>query len=255
MSAEEKRRLWEEARERGGLDDDFAEMSGYWDYRKDNYAGFEHEDSVLRLWMGPTEALYYSNAEIADGDFDYLPWTYKTLEVKARLVGRFFGSAGWGFWNYTMVIDNCVPIWFIYLMTRGPYPLKGFFAQVGNQFQPIVIFEKDATFKLASLLSGIAPSITGIRILSETPSMQTLSLDQWHTYTIEWRETSVVFSIDGSPVATIPYTYGPVGARADAWIDNAVYEVRRGDPGKVYRHVTQENRRRSYLEIDRIRVY
>jgi len=46
------------------------------------------------MWMGPTEALYYSNAEIADGLFDDLPWMFKTFEAKVRLIGKHYGSAG-----------------------------------------------------------------------------------------------------------------------------------------------------------------
>jgi hypothetical protein len=62
--------------------------------------------------MRPTEALQYSNAEIADDLFDDPPWMFKTFETKARLVGKHYGSAGWGFWNHTMVIDCSLHIWF-----------------------------------------------------------------------------------------------------------------------------------------------
>ncbi|RLE61281.1 MAG: hypothetical protein DRJ35_00885 [Thermoprotei archaeon] len=250
-----KKELWEEARKKGRLEDDFEEMSEYWDYRKDNFAGFKHEGSILKLWMGPTEALYYSNAEISDGTFDFLPWTYKTLEAKVRLLGHFYGSAGWGFWNYTMVIDPCMPIWFIYLRTRGPYPFQGLFAQVGNQFQPIMLFEKPALLTMASIISNFAPSIMGLKILSDTPTLQSLKLDEWHVYRVEWSESMVRFVVDDFEVARIPYNAGPIGARADVWIDNAVYEARRNDAGRVYRHVTQENRTRSFLEIDYIKIF
>jgi hypothetical protein len=80
-------------REAGELFDDFESMSPYWGYRRDNFAGFEHEGSVLRLWVGPTEALYYSNAELSDGEFDNLPWVRKTFEAKVRLSGLHYGSA------------------------------------------------------------------------------------------------------------------------------------------------------------------
>lgn len=41
----------------------------------------------------------------------------------------------------------------------------------------------------------------------------------------------------------------------NVWIDNAVYEIRKNDPGGVYRHVTQEKRETSFLELEYIRVY
>jgi len=243
------------ALEEGVFFDDFKERSPYWDWRVDNYAGFELENEILRMYMGPTEALYYSNAEISDGFFDDLPWSFKTLEVKARLIGGHYGSAGWGFWNHTMVVDPCMPIWFIYLRSRGPYPLQGFFAQVGNQFQPVILFEKPGTFTLAYALSKISPRIIGVKILSVKPRMQSLNLEQWHVYKVEWTEGIVNFYVDEVEVAEIPYRAGRIKARADVWIDNAVFEARRNDAGRVYRHVTQENRKRSYLDLDYIKIY
>lgn len=243
------------ALEKGGFSDDFGEKSPYWDWRVDNFAGFELADGVLRMYMGPTEALYYSNAEISDGLFTDLPWSFRSLEVKARLLGGHYGSAGWGFWNHTMVIGPCMPMWFIYLRGRGPYPLQGFFAQVGHKFYPIVLFEKPTAFKVAYFLSKISPGIVGIEILSTKPGMPGLKLDEWHVYRIGWGRERVGFYIDERKAVEIPHTAGEVKARADVWIDNAVFEARRGDAGRVYRHVTQENRRRSYLELDYVKIF
>ncbi len=248
-----KEELRKRAREEGGFRDDFEERSPYWDWRVDGYAGFEVKDSVLRLYTGPTEALYYSNAEISDGSFGDLPWSRKTFEAKVRLRNLHYGSAGWGFWNYTMVIDDCVPIWFIYLRARGPYVLNGFFAQVGAALQPIVLFEKPASLRLAYLLSKISEKLAGVKIPSLKPSMPDLNLEEWHVYRIEWRDR-VRFYVDDRLVADLPVRDG-VRARADAWIDNAVFVPERRGPGRVYRHSTQENRRRAYLEIDYIAVY
>ena len=252
---EAKIELWKKAAEKGSFFDDFKEKSPYWSWRTDNYAGFELENGVLKMYTGPTEALYYSNAEIADGSFEYLPWSFKTFEAKIRLIGGHYGSAGWGFWNYTMVVDPCIPIWFIYLRSRGPYPLQGFFAQVGNQFEPIILFQKSTAFKLASLLSRIIPGAIGVKILSSKPKMQNLKLEEWHIYRIEWKKESVNFHIDDTKVAEIPYKAGEVKTRADVWIDNAVFEAKKNDAGRVYRHVTQENRKRGYLYLDYLKVY
>ncbi|MGQ9596474.1 MAG: hypothetical protein ACUVQY_05700 [Thermoproteota archaeon] len=150
-----QRDLRSAAMKEGGFFDDFETKSPYWNWRVDNNAGFRVENSILRMYMGPTEALYYSNAEIADGLFDDLPWSFRTIETKAKLLGGHYGSAGWGFWNHTMVTDSSMPIWFVYLRTRRPYPFSGLFAQVGNQFQPIMFLERSSKFVLASILSSI----------------------------------------------------------------------------------------------------
>jgi hypothetical protein len=47
--------------------------------------------------MGPTEALYYSNAEVSDGEFENLPWVRGVLETRLRFTGLHYGSAGFGF--------------------------------------------------------------------------------------------------------------------------------------------------------------
>jgi len=56
-------------------------------------------------------------------------------------------------------------------------------------------------------------------------------------------------------VAKIPFPFKEERARADVWIDNAVYEIRKGDPAGVYRHATQENRKKAFLELDYIKVH
>ncbi|RLE91185.1 MAG: hypothetical protein DRJ46_02750 [Thermoprotei archaeon] len=249
-----KEELRSKARSEGRFRDDFEEKSPYWDYRVDNYAGFELADSVLRMYMGPTEALYYSNAEIADGVFDDLPWRFKNFKARVRLLGNHYGSAGWGFWNHTMVTDVCQPIWFIYLRCRGPYPLQGFFAQVGNGLSPIIIYSGAGKLGLAAALGDIFESLAGVRIYSGKPAKPELRLDEWHEYEIEWRK-KVKFFIDDEQVAEIPFKGGDARGRADAWIDNAVFTWSNKDPGRVYRHATQENRKRSFLEIDYIEIY
>lgn len=239
-------------REAGELFDDFESMSPYWGYRRDNFAGFEHEGSVLRLWVGPTEALYYSNAELSDGEFDNLPWVRKTFEAKVRLSGLHYGSAGWGFWNHTMVFDSCMPIWFIHLRSRGPYMLQGFFAQVRNHLYPIKLY--GGFMSLLSAITRMAGGRLGVVIHSGKPSMQSLDLTQWHVYRVEWLEREVRFYVDGELAARLPGEGCRWKARADLWIDNAVFGYNRRDAGRVYRHLTQENRQRTYLEVDWVRV-
>jgi hypothetical protein len=251
----EKNSLRAKAIEEGKFFDDFKTKLSYWEWRVDKNAGFELEESVLKMFMGPTEALYYSNAEISDGSFDDLPWQFKTVEIKARLLEKHFGSAGWGFWNHSMVVEYSMPIWFIYLRSRGSYPFSGFFAQVGNIFQPILLLEKNFLLTLACVFSKVSSKIVGVKVLSLNPTMQELKLEEWHNYKVKWKEDEVLFYIDEKKVAEIPFSFKNQNARLDIWIDNAVFEIRKNDPGRVYRHATQENRKRSLLEVDYVKVY
>ncbi|BEP16852.1 hypothetical protein PYJP_02040 [Pyrofollis japonicus] len=227
-----------------------VEASG-WRLRRNGVARIEFSDHVMRLCMGPTEALYYSNAEISDGGFDKLPHSSGVLEVNARLTRLHYGSAGWGFWNYSMRIDMSYPVWFIYLNTPGPYLLRGFFAQTGNVFTPIRLDHRDRWerlyFRLVAALTRLGMPLVPIRITSTRPAMQDLDLTKPHNYRIEWKHGEAKYYIDGKLVAR--HTAKQLQTRVDIWIDNAVYEPRRGDPGRVYRHVTMENREEACLEI------
>lgn len=236
------------------LFDDFNEKSNYWYYRVDNYAKIVIEDSVLKLIMGPTEALYYSNAEISDGDFKTLRWLGKNLEFRIRLIGEHYGSAGWGFWNYTMVIDECVPIWFIYLRsTSKHYPLNGFYVQVGNTFTPIKYFTNPPlTIRLGLKLVG---RFTPLKFTTFKPAMPDLNLNEWHKYSILWFRDRLVFKIDGKTVLTMSTPKSKYKFRVDVWIDNAVFTPLRGDYARVYRHITHENRVEGILEVDYVKLW
>ena len=236
----------------GSVYSDFRELDSYWGYRVDNHARYEFTEKGLRMSMGPTEALYYSNVEIADGEFDELPWGSGVFEARIRLEGTHFGSAGWGFWNHSMRVDQSHPIWFIYLRTIGRYPLNGFFIQVGRRFQPIKLFRG---LRLYYLGLKTLPWLAPIEILSPKPVFQDLELGDWHTYRIEWGEKAAAFYIDGKRISMVHVDAG-VRCRADIWLDNAVFNPPSGrDSARVYRHVTHENRRVTTLEVDWVRVY
>jgi len=235
------------------LFDDFTGESNHWNYRTDNYARITREESILRLCSGPTEALYYSNAEISDGIFDDLPWEEKTFEAKLRMTGMHFGSAGWGFWNHTMQFDKNMCMWFIHLQSRGPYLLQGFFAQVGRHLYPVRVYR--GGIALLSYASRLTLGRLGVVIHSAKPSMQSLDLLDWHTYKVEWRTTGVRFYIDDKLVANLPPPVKGTKARADIWIDNAVFGYNPRDAGGVYRHLTQENRVQTCIEVDYVKIY
>ncbi len=236
------------------MKDDFDTKNDSWIYRRDGVSDIILKDSILKLCMGPTEALYYSNAEISDGGFNELRWKGGKLAFKARFSGEGFphyGSAGFGFWNYSMRIDLSYPIWFIYLRSvRKNYPLQGFFIQVGNKFMPIMLTRSIGIYKA---LLALFPFAAPIKILSSKPVMQEIDLREWHTYSIDWTDGKALFYIDDKEIADMSVEYRG-RARIDAWIDNAVFQPKRNDPAYVYRHITHENRRESCIEIDWIKV-
>jgi hypothetical protein len=230
--------------------DDFIERSPYWKWRIDNFASINIKDGILEMSMGPTEALYYSNAEISDGTFDDLPWIRGVLEVKLMFTGLHYGSAGFGFWNHSMRVDLSNPVWFIYLRAAGPYPLQGFFAQMANKFQPIMLFKSVDKYKIAL---DILPFLAPIKINSRKPVMQDIDLTKWNVFRIEWFNESSTFYINEVEVAKLR-SYRRSRARADIWIDNAVFYPPWRDAGGVFRHVTQENRVKTCLKIDYVEI-
>ncbi len=218
--------------------------------RRDGFSRIEIRDNMAVLCTGPSEALYYSNAEIADGEFNNLLWKPPVaLEARARVTGLHYGSMGIGFWNHSMVLGVSNPVWFIYLKARGTYPLQGFFAQSATYFAPIASW---GNLKLWKLASTIARPLVPISIVSTKPRLPGIDLREWHVYRVEYLESKAVFFVDGEQVASLPAK--PTETRADAWIDNAVFLPGR-DPGRVYRHITQENRDETCLLIDWIKIY
>ncbi len=231
--------------------DDFEAFSKYWIARNDGVSRIDVRDSILMLEIGPTEALYYSNTEISDGDFNCLRWWEQSLEFKARFIGKHYGSAGIGFWNYSMQIDRSLPIWFIYLRAKSNrYPLNGFYIQMNNVFTPIKYFTKPPLIvKLAHLLKPLLP----IKFTTLKPTIQDLNLEEWHIYRIEWRNKNIRFKIDDKVIAEASPPRRE-RFRIDAWIDNAVFTPLKWDYAQVYRHITHENRREAKLEIDYISI-
>lgn len=233
--------------------DNFEKLESHWMIRKDGVAEIKVRDSKLELSMGPTEALYYSNAEISDGVFDDLPWCRKDFEARIRLLGNHYGSAGWGFWNHSMRVELSTPIWFIYLRASSRnYPLNGFFVQLGNVFTPIKYFVNPLF--IFRILMRAFNRFMPIKFTSLNPVMPNFDIENWHVYRIRWKDKEVEFSIDDKIVSRIGFEK-EMKFRADIWIDNAVFSTIRGDYAQVYRHITHENRKKSILEVDYIKIF
>ena len=229
----------------------FESIGTGWRGRVDGFAGIEARGGVLVLWMGPSEALYYSNAEVSDGGFNDLPWISGDLTVEARLDKQHYGSAGWGFWNYSMVIGESLPVWFIYLRARSPsYPLNGFYVQTGNILTPIKLFGKPPL--MLHLGARLIPWLLPVKLTSLNPVIQDLDLGDYHVYRVRLDRGVAEYFIDDKQVAKHPLRPGGTRFRIDLWIDNAVFTPLKNDYARVYRHVTHENRSRGSLMVRRI---
>ncbi len=235
------------------LHDEFKAKSDLWNYRTENFASIDVVDENLKLCVGPSEALYYSDAEISDGGFGSLKWDGGRAEFNVKFSFDHYGSAGFGFWNYSMVTDASVPIWFIYLNSRGKYPLKGFFAQAGRNFCPIFLIEPGLTFSIISFVSRLFPARVGIKILSSKQALRNFDKGSYHSFGINWKGRVANFYVDGLEVCSIKdgFLEGKK-TRLDVWIDNSVFMPIKNDPGKVYRHATQEIREKHCLYLKSI---
>jgi hypothetical protein len=107
--------------------------------------------------------------------------------------------------------------------------------------------------RLYKAVLTLLPFVAPIKIASSKLSMQDVDLMKWNVYRVEWRGNEARFYINGYEVAKLR-SGRSYRARADIWIDNAVFMPFRGDAGKVYRHVTQENRVRTRLEVDYVEI-
>jgi len=217
-----------------------------WKKRIDGTASIDIQGDELSMTMGPSEALYYSNAELSDGEFETLPWSFPTMEATAS-IQEHFGSAGLGFWNHSMLLGGANPVWFVYLRAAGKYPLAGLYAQAGVYFAPVATDAGIGHWATAALTRVIGRRLGAI-LLTGKPSMRGLNVEEEHRYSIHLRRGHAEFHVDEQLAASLPLEK-KTRFRADLWTDNAVFTASRNDPGGVYRHATQENQTTSTMRV------
>lgn len=96
--------------------------------------------------------------------------------------------------------------------------------------------------------------MVGVKVLSSRPALEGFDVASHHLYKIEWKEGLARFYVDGLEVCSVRdgFLEGKK-ARLDVWIDNSVFmPPLKNDPGKVYRHATQELRERHCLYLKSI---
>jgi hypothetical protein len=198
-----------------------------------------------RMSVPPTLANRYTNAQL-DNYHELsgrlprrLPFTSAAplrLSLRARASHAApTGTLGFGFWNEPFSIAGSVlaaptVVWFFYASPPSDMALVPGVAGRGWKAATLT------TGRWPSLL--LAPAALGAVLLTRLPGLgrpvmnlarrfvtaheaplADVSLDQWHTYELEWRETEARFSVDGQERLRAPApTKGPLGLVM--WVDN-----------------------------------
>lgn len=226
-----------------------------WTVTRAGQADVRLENGRLRLTDQPTPDGVYTNAQLADYDYETFTMRWRPplrLTVTAQAsapAGGLRGTAGFGFWNHPLSPSRKrrlprLPkaIWYFFASPPGSLDLAYGVAGPGW---------KAMTFDLTRPRAlALAPLALPVVLLNRWPTLyrrvwpplqRVLSvsahrldgrlLAERHTYTIDWRQNGATFTIDGATVhETRVSPSGGVGFVA--WIDNQYMRVSpRGDFG------------------------
>jgi hypothetical protein len=208
-------------------------------------------DSALRMTLPAIESGAYADAQIDDYAGlarSAFPWQPPLrMEVRARsslpaaqanssIASRdvLCGTAGFGFWNYPFSVRGDIlflpeAVWFFYAsppsnMALVPgVPGWGWKAQVVHSMRPTALAASVPT-ALSMLWARISGKTQQAARWLQTVSgaseaMITADMENWHTYTLEWRQGAARFWVDDIHILTAPQPPArPLGFVA--WLDN-----------------------------------
>ncbi len=229
--------------------------------------------ATLRFSTINTTTACYSNAQLDDYQSlsrqQFLWQPPLSLTVRARFshpTGQLKGTAGFGFWNDPFIMTDwrrpALPrvIWFFYSsppsnmkldLTTPGYGWKAatldairwpFFALLPTA--PLAI----PLMKIESLYRWCWP--LGQRAINVSERLVTESMTDWHTYTIEWREKTARFIVDGLTVLDcLTAPRGPLGLVV--WLDNQ-YMV--ATPWGQFEHGLLETSGEQWMEISQLEI-
>lgn len=254
------------------LVEDFStELSTHWSQHIRGEGSLERSGATLRFVNTDATGGRYTNAQIDDyqglrrGQFPWRPPL--RLTVRARFShpeGELRGTAGFGFWNDPFLMtERRVPtlprtIWFFY--GSPPSDMKLDLHEPGHGWKAATM---DALRASAILLAPFAvPAVLLMNVpclyralwprIQRTLCIQELSLDvsmtDWHTHVLEWREERSTFAVDGDVVlGGVPSPRGPLGFVM--WLDNQYLVVK---PWGRFGWGLLEAPGRQWLEVDQL---
>jgi len=160
---------------------------------------------------------FYSIAEFYNPTNLFM-YNFAQVRLKNDNLGK--GSRGWGFWNGSMDINKIKTAWFARFQGPENYFLNGFYA------------------------------ITTTFGKSRRTRVKDISLEDWHTYSIDWQKDRVIFWIDDVPVVEHKADIPKSNMQFDVWLDNSVY-MRKGDDIRlIYQNIGKE----TSLQVDNLTI-
>ena len=202
----------------------------------------EFGGNTLRLVTTDAVAGQYSDAQIDDyqglarRDFLWRPPLYLTVRARfSHPAGELRGTAGFGFWNDPFMMTGlrwpALPrvVWFFY--ASSPSNMKLDINTPGYGWKAATLdalrwpfFALLPTAPLAIPLMNIDRLYRtfwpiGQRAINVSEALVPVEMTGWHTYTIDWQEKGVAFTIDGHLLLSCNTSpRGPLGFVM--WLDN-----------------------------------
>ena len=195
------------------------------------------DDQGFNLTLPSADGATYHDAQISDyerrADFANAPPL--RLSLRARAEGEICGTAGFGFWNHAFMPGQRsfrLPqaLWFFFASPPNEVALaKGVaghgwkaatFNALNWRFFALLPFAPLGFLLMrnAALHNSFWPIGQRAIGVHET-QLDAGLLDEFHSYSIEWRPDGADFAVDGDIVLRAPHvTTGPLGFIA--WIDN-----------------------------------
>ena len=262
--------------------DDFTDgIAQYWTQTCIGTGSLSTTASALRMSTPSVQQGQYSDAQIDDNGKRIraaFPWKpplrmivrsrsshgAATPDSTSETPNMLHGTAGFGLWNYPFSVRGDIlmlpeSIWFFYASPPSNMALIPGIPGWGWKAQVVHSIRAEA---LAAVIPTAVTTLWG-RVTGNTQSasrwMQRLSgaseallpvtMTDWHTYSLEWRESAATFWVDDALVLRVPQPpTRPLGFVA--WLDNQ-YAV--ATPRGVFRFGTVSNGPQ-WLDIDSIKI-
>ena len=224
------------------IHEDLPQLSTRWHRHEIGSGVLQSAGSALDFVVGSGVPGRYSNAQIDDhteGPRRRFPWQPPLrLTVRARFshpAAKLKGTAGFGFWNDPFLMSGkrlpALPraIWFFHasppseIKLEPKLPGHGWQAVTVDALRPAALLLAPMALP-AVLLMNIRPLYRALwpPIQHATHVSQALleaSMEEWHTYIVDWGTRRSQFIVDGRLVAgPVPSPGGPLGFVM--WLDN-----------------------------------